>query len=109
MVVYYQRSRRHPKGGKYFVPSCRVGMEGAKVLRELGNKVKTMTKLSPTDILLNIHEAAEDLQHKIDRRSYLLVNAELWEIGRRPGEDQDNLHDSPGIVETVQAPRDQIP
>ncbi|KAG0455511.1 hypothetical protein HPP92_024803 [Vanilla planifolia] len=82
----------------------RVGMEGAKVLRELGNKVKTMTKLSPTDILLNIHEAAEDLQHKIDRRSYLLVNAELWEIGRRPGEDQDNLHDSPGIVETVLKP-----
>ncbi|KAJ7969681.1 Aluminum activated malate transporter family protein [Quillaja saponaria] len=70
----------------------RVRSEGAKVLRELGNKVKKMEKLGPVDILYEVHEAAEELQQKIDRKSYLLVNSESWEIGNRPkevGEPQD--------------------
>ncbi|XP_073118841.1 aluminum-activated malate transporter 4-like [Henckelia pumila] len=67
----------------------KVGTEGANVLRLLGEKVEKMEKLSPQDILLEVHDAAEDLQMMIDQKSYLLVNAESWEIGKRPGKFSD--------------------
>ncbi|KAE8726593.1 Aluminum-activated malate transporter 9 [Hibiscus syriacus] len=79
----------------FFHELQRVGAAGARVLRELGNKVKKMEKLGPVDMLLEVHEAAEELQHKIDRKSYLLVNADSWEIGNRPfspAEAQDLLN-----------------
>jgi hypothetical protein len=59
-----------------------VGQEGAKVLCELGNRVKTMTKLSSIDILFEVHMAAEELQKKIDEKSYLLVNTERWDASK---------------------------
>jgi hypothetical protein len=56
-----------------------VGREGAKVLRELGDNVKTMNKLRSSDILFEVHLAAEQLQKKIDEKSYLLMNTERWD------------------------------
>ncbi|RWW34356.1 hypothetical protein GW17_00000870 [Ensete ventricosum] len=45
----------------------RVGVEGAKVLRELRDLMKTMTKLNKPKFLFEVHEAAEVLLQKIDR------------------------------------------
>ncbi|KAG6402934.1 hypothetical protein SASPL_135148 [Salvia splendens] len=67
----------------------KVGTEGTKVLRLLGDKVEKMEKLSPGDPLEKIHDAAEDLQMMIDKKSYLLVNAENWDGAKPPEKAMD--------------------
>ncbi|XP_071710536.1 aluminum-activated malate transporter 4-like [Rutidosis leptorrhynchoides] len=68
----------------------KVGIEGARILRELGNKVEKMEKLSPDiDLLDKVHEAAEELQMKIDQKSYTFINSEKWAVGNQPKEFED--------------------
>lgn len=59
------------------------------MLRKLGSKVEKMEKLSSKDILFEVHDAAEELQMKIDRKSFLLVNSDSWEGVMRAKEFED--------------------
>ncbi|XVF86031.1 hypothetical protein PTKIN_Ptkin17bG0168000 [Pterospermum kingtungense] len=69
----------------------RVGTIGAKVLRELGDKIEKMEKLGSVDILYEIHEAGEDLQMNIDEKSYLLVNSESWATAPQVKEQEEHM------------------
>jgi len=81
LLSFSSKFQAPPESRKVFCAELhRVGEEGAKVLRELGQRVKTMTKLSSPNILSEVHLAAEELQKKIDEKSYLLVNTERWEV-----------------------------
>lgn len=59
------------------------------MLLELGAKVERMEKLSPGDLLAEVHKAAEELQVAIDKKSYLLINADSWASTRMPQEFED--------------------
>ena len=63
------------------------------MLRELGNRLKRMEKLGQEeDILYQVDDAVEELQKKIDRKSYLLVNSEYWEIGNHERSPEQTQH-----------------
>lgn len=51
-----------------------------------------MEKLSPRDLLEEVHGAAEDLQLLIDQKSYLLVQVENWENAKQANQLGDPEH-----------------
>ncbi|KAL9270404.1 Aluminum-activated malate transporter 9-like protein [Drosera capensis] len=65
----------------------KVGHEGAKVLLTLGSKIQRMEKLGGVDLLEQVSAAAEELQKKVDKKSYLLVNTRGWEFGNQQTHD----------------------
>lgn len=66
-----------------------IGIESAKVLRAIGDRIEKMKQLGAGDILSSVNKAAEELQDKIDRRSYIFVNSDKWEIGGRQQDGED--------------------
>lgn len=67
----------------------RVGTEGAIVVRTIGEKVEKMEKLSPGDLLEEVHKAAEELQMMVDQKSYHLVNCDKWPTRHKPKEFEE--------------------
>ncbi|KAG8366584.1 hypothetical protein BUALT_Bualt17G0095100 [Buddleja alternifolia] len=69
----------------------KVSAEGVKVLHEIASKIEKMEKLGANEhnILKEVHEAGEQLQKKIDERSFLLINSQSWEIKSQAKEFED--------------------
>ncbi|KAK6788653.1 hypothetical protein RDI58_012451 [Solanum bulbocastanum] len=76
----------------------KVGTNAAKVVRELGTKLKKLEMLNGDEnILKEVHETAQNLQKKIDHKSYLLVNSKSWEIGKSNIDDSSSENSSENI------------